>query len=233
MKTSVAQNLQLILKNIEDTAIKAGRDVDDIKLVAVSKTRSIGEVQQVIDAGHHVFGENTVQDALTKIPSLGTKTNEWHFIGHIQTNKVRSIPGYFSWVHTIDSTRLAEKLSTAVARSDPDDSINCLIQVNVSGESAKSGIAVSELDQFVGDLLALELPCIHWRGLMTIGVQGDDEETRRSFATLRECLERCNEQFDLDQFDQLSMGMSADYPIAIEEGATMIRLGTSLFGARR
>lgn len=229
---SVAQKLQLILKNIESAATRVGRNADDINLIAVSKTRSVEDVQALIDEGFHVFGENTIQDAMTKIAVLASESNEWHFIGHLQSKKVKSVPGNFKWLHTIDSIKLAEKLSSAFVRYDRNESINCLIQVNVSGETTKSGVAVTELEQFVEKLLALELPRIRWRGLMTIGVQGNEVETRKAFATLRQCLHECNEAFSLDQFDQLSMGMSADYQIAIEEGATMIRVGTSLFGVR-
>ena len=229
---SVETNLQLILKHIESTAAHAGRDVSDIKLIAVSKTRSVAEVQSAIDAGFHVFGENTIQDAMTKIPVLGAESNEWHFIGHLQSKKAKDIPGNFTWIHTVDSIKLAEKLSAAMLSYDPASMLNCLIQVNVSGESTKSGIAVSELQSFIKQLLALELPCVTWRGLMTIGVQADAEKTREAFAMLRQCLHQCAKTFDLEAFDQLSMGMSDDYPIAIEEGATMIRLGTSIFGSR-
>jgi len=229
---SVANNLELIHQIIEKSAASAGRNPDDIKLIAVSKTRSVEEVRMAIEAGANVFGENTIQDAMTKIPTLGTDNIEWHFIGHLQSKKAKDIPGAFDWIHTVDSIKLAEKLSAAMVKATPEKSLNCLIQVNVSGESSKSGIAVSELESFIENLLSLKLPCLLWRGLMTIGVQGNENETRNAFATLRECLNTCSDKFNLNQFDQLSMGMSGDYEVAIEEGATMVRLGTSIFGSR-
>lgn len=230
---SVANNLQLILERIETTANKAGRNSEDIKLIAVSKTRSVEEVQSAIESGVNVFGENTIQDAMSKIPGIGTDTIEWHFIGHLQSKKTKSIPGYFSWIHTIDSLKLAEKLSIAMVRHNPEQRLNCLIQVNVSGEESKSGIAVSELMPFIEELVPLDLPCLDWCGLMTMGVKNNADKTRHAFATLRKCLIQCAGELSLDKFDQLSMGMSGDYQIAIEEGSTMIRLGTSIFGERQ
>ena len=229
---SVANNLQLIHQIIESSANKAGRNPEEISLIAVSKTRTVQEVQAVIDAGVNVFGENTVQDAMTKIPLLVTKENEWHFIGHLQSKKAKYIAEHFSWIHTIDSIKLAEKLSSAMLNCNANQNLNCLIQVNVSGEASKSGISVEELSQFLETLLKLELPCLKWRGLMTIGVNQNEIETRQVFATLRDCLDQCAEKFSLKSFDQLSMGMSDDYQIAIEEGSTMVRLGTSIFGKR-
>ena len=229
---SVANNLQLIHQSITDSANKAGRNPEDIKLIAVSKTSSVEEVQSVIDLGVNVFGENTIQDAMTKIPVIGTENTEWHFIGHLQSKKSKSIPGYFDWIHTIDSIHLAEKISSAMLNNNPERQLNCLIQMNVSGEASKSGITVSELIPFVDSLMKLELPCIQWRGLMTIGVNNNMDKSRTVFSKLRQCRNQCAEKFSLDNFDQLSMGMSGDYQVAIEEGATMVRLGTSIFGDR-
>ena len=229
---SVANNLQLIQQSIAASAAKAGRRPEEIKLIAVSKTRTIEEVQSVIDLGVNVFGENTLQDAMTKIPVIGTENNEWHFIGHLQSKKAKSITAYFDWIHTIDSIRLAEKISSAMLNNNPGKHINCLIQMNVSGEVSKSGITVSELIPFVETLMKLDLPCIQWRGLMTIGVNNNMEKTRSVFSKLHQCRNQCAEEFSLDNFDQLSMGMSGDYQVAIEEGATMVRLGTSIFGDR-
>lgn len=229
---SVANNIQLIQKNIETAAIKAGRDVNEIKLISVSKTRSLTDVQEAIDAGLSVFGENTIQDAMTKIPVLGAEKNEWHFIGHLQSKKANKIPNNFKWIHTIDSIHLAEKLSASMVKADTQTRLNCLVQVNVTGELTKSGIMMSELKPFFDELLDMELPGLAWRGLMTIGMKGDDVATRDGFVRLRESLHTLVQRNKLEQFDQLSMGMSDDYQIAIEEGATMIRLGTSIFGRR-
>jgi pyridoxal phosphate enzyme (YggS family) len=205
---------------------------DEITLVAVSKTRSLDEVRQAIDAGQKDFGENTTQDALTKIPELKGSRAQWHFIGHLQSKKARHIPGNFHWVHSVDSLKLAQKLSNAMLNSEEDTRINCLLQVNVSGEASKSGLNRAEVIPFIDELLQLQLPCINWRGLMTIGVQGDDTRSRTAFAELRSMLDQCQREFGLVDFDQLSMGMSNDYPAAIEEGSTMVRVGTAIFGER-
>ena len=134
---SVANNIQLIQKNIESTAKQAGRDVSAVKLIAVSKTRSVSEVQVAIASGLTVFGENTIQDAMIKIPVLGTEQNEWHFIGHLQSKKVKHIPDNFNWIHTIDSIHLAQKLSDAMRKAEVQTALNCLIQINVTAESSK------------------------------------------------------------------------------------------------
>jgi hypothetical protein len=228
---TLSSNLAAVKRHIEGIALSTGRAPGDIKLVAVSKTRSLEEVKQAITAGQKVFGENTIQDALTKIPQLKGMNAEWHFIGHLQSKKAKQIPGNFDWVHSVDSLKLAQKLSTAMAGSTGSD-LNCLIQVNVSEETTKSGLKTNKVVPFLDEVLELKLPGINWRGLMTIGVQGDDRQTRAAFARLRQLLERCRQETGLEHFDQLSMGMSNDYAIAIEEGSTMVRVGTAIFGQR-
>lgn len=228
----IRDNLTAIKRRINEIAAGCGRAADGISLIAVSKTRSADEVRQAIDAGQRDFGENTIQDALTKIPELRDTGVRWHFIGHLQSKKARQVPGNFHWVHSIDSVKLARKLSDAMAGAKAREDINCLVQVNVSGEASKSGLVKTEVLSFIDELLRLDLPHISWRGLMTIGVQGDDYQTRSAFAELRQLLNQCQYEFGLADFDQLSMGMSNDYAIAIEEGATMVRIGTAIFGAR-
>ena len=229
---SIRENLAAVAGRIHEAAVRCGRTPDDIRLVAVSKTRSLEEVKQAIDAGQKDFGENTVQDALSKIPELEQTGTEWHFIGHLQSKKARYIPGNFHWVHSVDSLKLAQKLSGAMARAGMKTMINCLVQVNVSNEGSKSGLKTAEVLPFIAQLLQLELPHIHWRGLMTIGVQGDESHTRAAFSGLRQILDQCQREFGLADFNQLSMGMSNDYVTAIEEGSTMIRVGTAIFGER-
>lgn len=228
----IRDNLAAVNDRIHQVAVRCGRAPDEIKLVAVSKTRTLDEVKLAIDAGQKDFGENTVQDALSKIPELKAGSAEWHFIGHLQSKKARHIPGNFHWVHSVDSLKLAQKLSSAMARSEDNTRINCLLQVNVSNEDSKSGLNVTEVLPFIDQLLQLELSHIDWRGLMTIGVQGDDRQTRAAFSSLRQMLDRCQQEFGLVDFDQLSMGMSNDYATAIEEGSTMVRIGTAIFGER-
>ena len=229
---NIRNNLAAVKRHIHDCAVRSGRVPGDITLVAVSKTRSLDEVKLAIDAGQDDFGENTVQDALTKIPELRGTRSKWHFIGHLQSKKAKLIPANFHWVHSVDSLKLAQKLSNAMLNSEEDTDINCLVQVNVSDEASKSGLNRTEIVPFIDELLQLELPCISWRGLMTIGVQGDDASSRTAFSELRFMLDRCQREFGLVDFDQLSMGMSNDYPIAIEEGSTMVRVGTAIFGER-
>ncbi|MCK5002700.1 MAG: YggS family pyridoxal phosphate-dependent enzyme [Gammaproteobacteria bacterium] len=231
----VADNLRFTNERIRQLSIDAGRAVDEVCLIAVSKTRSLSEVEQAIAAGQTVFGENTVQDALTKISQLaesGHQNIEWHFIGHLQSKKSKQVAEHFQWIHTVDSLKLAQKLSAAMQQHNPNSVLNCLLQVNVSGEMSKSGLSRCETIALLEELQKLNLPNLAWRGLMTIGVQADETETRKAFSDLRELRNECQKQFDLKEFDQLSMGMSNDYDIAIEEGATMVRVGTQLFGQR-
>lgn len=227
----VLESSQKVLNEIQRCAESAGRNSDDIRLVAVSKTRSLAEVAAAAEAGLHDFGENMVQDALTKIPYLPQQL-EWHFIGHLQSKKAGKIPGHFHWIHSVDSIKLAKKLSTAMQNYNENARLNCLLQVNVSGEPSKYGIMPEQVKPLLQEILHLELACLNWRGLMTIGVRADEQQTRNAFKVLRQLQQTCSEEFCLPEFDQLSMGMSADYCLAIEEGATMVRVGTSIFGDR-
>lgn len=232
MSGSLAENLTAVRHKIQQCAEAAGRDANDVQLIAVSKTRSLEEVQAVAALGQTAFGENTIQDAMTKIPQLNNQALQWHFIGHLQSKKAGKIPGYFQWIHSVDSLKLAQKLSSAMAGSSKNSKLNCLLQVNVSGEDSKSGLKPAAVKPFLRELLDLQLPCLSWRGLMTIGVRGDELQTRQAFSQLRELQQSCREEFSLTEFDQLSMGMSGDYCLAIEEGATLVRVGTSIFGQR-
>jgi len=231
-KANLADRLLTVQKDIQHCADSAGRDADNLRLIAVSKTRSLQETQSVADLGQQNFGENTIQDAMTKIPQLSSASLEWHFIGHLQSKKAGKIPGYFQWIHSVDSIKLAQKLSTAMQNYSTSAKLNCLIQVNVSAEESKSGLALNQVKAFLQELIDLSLPGLNWRGLMTIGVQGDEQQTRNAFASLRKIQQSCQKEFELPEFDQLSMGMSGDYCLAIEEGATMVRVGTSIFGTR-
>ena len=231
MSNCIAENLSEVLQNIKQCAEKSGRDVSKIQLITVSKTRTLDEVNSVVSLGQNHFGENTVQDAMTKIPYLEQNV-QWHFIGHLQSKKAGKLPGYFQWIHSVDSIKLAQKLSTAMSKHSKNSVLNCLIQVNVSGEATKSGLMPEAVKPFLQQVLKLELPCLKWRGLMTIGVKGDEQQTRNAFAELRALQENCKVEFALPEFDQLSMGMSEDYCLAIEEGATLVRVGTSIFGQR-
>ncbi len=230
--TELADNYKRVIDLIAASAEKTGRSPEQIRLIAVSKTRSLEEVKSLLSLGQQAFAENTIQDAMTKIPALSSTPAQWHFIGHLQSKKAKFIPGYFQWVHSIDSMKLAEKLSRAMQQYSVTAVLNGLIQVNVSREVSKSGVLTDELAGFIEQLLQANLPGIHWRGLMTIGVNGDETRTRHAFIQLRQLQQKCRAEFNLKTFDQLSMGMSHDYRIAIEEGATMVRVGTAIFGLR-
>jgi pyridoxal phosphate enzyme (YggS family) len=228
----IIDNLSAVKNHLEELSVQANRPRDAVQLIVVSKTRSLEEVKLTVDAGQRLFGENTVQDALTKIPLLNIPGMEWHFIGHLQSKKARYIPDNFHWVHTVDSFSLARKLSEAVIKYKSDADLNCLIQVNVTEEESKFGISEKEVMPFLEEALKQNLPGIKWRGLMTMGVHNDETGTANAFAALRHLKDKCNKTFGLEYFDQLSMGMSGDYRLAIEEGATMVRIGSKIFGER-
>ena len=233
---SIADNFNKVRNHITQLSVDAGRGSGEVQLIAVSKTRSLSEVEQAIAAGQTVFAENTIQDALTKIPLLNLpehKNLEWHFIGHLQSKKSKQVAEHFQWVHTIDSLKLAQKLSSAMQQYKAEGVLNCLLQVNLSGEANKSGLSQDETLALLDELLVLNLPNLAWRGLMTIGVKDDETRTRKVFSDLKLLLDQCVRSFDIKEFDQLSMGMSNDYSIAIEEGASMVRIGSDLFGVRK
>lgn len=205
----------------------AGRSAQDITLLAVSKTFPAEAVREAYAAGQRAFGESYVQEALDKIETLRELQIEWHFIGPIQSNKTRPIAESFAWVHGIDRLKIAERLSAQRPFGMPP--LNVCIQVNVSGEQSKSGVepdAVAELA-----LQVAELPRLKLRGLMAIPAPADNpEEQRKPFAQLRALQQHLNAQGM--QLDTLSMGMSQDMPAAILEGATIVRVGSAIFGVR-
>ncbi len=188
-------------------------------------------VRAAMSAGQHCFGENTLQGARSKQALLDDPLNEWHFIGHLQSNKAKSIPENFEWLHTLDSLKLANKLSAGAIRSD--NTLNVLLQVNIANDPGKYGLSVASIYPFVDELLQTDLAGIRLRGLMTIGRRNASaDETRADFAALRKLGEACAERFDAHHFTELSMGMSNDFEIAIAEGATIIRVGSAIFGQR-
>jgi pyridoxal phosphate enzyme (YggS family) len=216
---------------IASAAQTAGRDPGDIRLVAVSKTHSAEAIRQAYAAGQGDFGENRIQEAVPKIDSLRELAMTWHFIGHLQRNKARLVPGNFQWLHTLDNLDLARRLSSAAVAMQTK--LNCLIQVNVVQDMAKSGIAPDSLSRLMEEILAARLDGICLRGLMTIGPRGGSEtDLRTCFASLRSMQTDVQSQFGMDEFDQLSMGMTTDLEAAILEGATMVRIGSGIFGAR-
>lgn len=227
--TDLIANLRAVRERVAAAAARSGRQARDVRLIAVSKTRPLADVEALAAAGQVDFGESTIQDASTKIPHRPDLS--WHLIGHLQSNKTRFVPGLFDWVHSVDSEKLAARIARAAEQQGKV--IKVLLQVNVSGDPAKYGFGVDELFAVAERLLEKNYAGIRLKGLMTIGRRGLDEAgTRRSFSDLRELARGAAERFGEAYFDELSMGMSGDYEIAIEEGATQVRVGTGLFGER-
>ncbi len=227
----IRDNLAGIRARIRAAAGSAGRNADDIRLIAVSKYMPPETVQLAMAAGQFCFGENFVQDAQTKQALIDDPRTEWHFIGHLQTNKAKLIPGNFDWLHTLDSIKLARRLSTAAAASRQQ--LNVLLQVNIAGDPNKHGLGTDAVLPFAATLLEAELPGIGLHGLMTIGSEQATPDGRRAeFHAMQELTEACARRFGRQYFTQLSMGMSDDFELAIAAGATMIRIGSAIFGAR-
>jgi len=225
--TLIPQNLQAVHNTLVRTAYAAQRNPQDITLLAVSKTFSAATLREAYQAGQKLFGENYVQEALDKIATLRDLPLQWHFIGPIQSNKTRAIAENFSWVHSVDKLKIAERLSAQRPAHLPP--LNICLQVNVSGEPSKSGVTtndVAELAQAVA-----RLPHLKLRGLMAIPAPADDLATQRApFAALRQLQALLNTQ-GLG-LDTLSMGMTHDLHAAVLEGATIVRVGTAIFGER-
>ena len=221
------------LAAVEDRIRKAcgnaRRERSEVLLLAVTKTVSSEIIQSAYDLGIRDFGENRVQELLLKQASL-PKDIRWHMIGHLQSNKAKQIAPFVSMVHGLDSLETALELSKRAQAVDR--AIDVLIEVNISAESAKDGVPPKELEQFIASLIEVKLN-LRLRGLMGIASYEDDpERTRPQFAKLRELRDSAQTQFSLSDFDQLSMGMSGDLEVAIEEGSTIVRIGSALFGAR-
>ena len=225
--TAIASNLQAVHRDIAQAARMAQRRVEDVALLAVSKTFSAAVVREAYEAGQRAFGESYVQEALEKIAALRDLALEWHFIGPIQSNKTRAIAENFSWVHSVDRLKIAERLSAQRPQNLPP--LNVCIQVNVSGENSKGGVASDELAELAQAVA--RLPHLSLRGLMAIPAPVEGlEEQRKPFAQLRELMRQLNAQ-GLG-LDTLSMGMSHDLEAAVLEGATIVRVGTAIFGQR-
>ena len=228
---SIKDNLAVVQQQLSQAATEAGRSPEDIQLIAVSKTKPAEMINEAVLANHTAFGENMVQEAISKMSALNNIDNiEWHLIGHLQKNKVKFCPGNFQWIHSIDSIELAKKLEERCALKQQN--INVLIQVNLSQEKSKYG--VQQLDELFQ--LAETLHAGHWiklRGLATIPEPNLGEtSTRKLFEKLRMWRDQLQNELDAPEITELSMGMTADFQWAIQEGATMIRLGTAIFGSR-
>jgi pyridoxal phosphate enzyme (YggS family) len=225
--TTIASNLQAVRDAISAAAAGAGRHKNEIKLLAVSKTFAPDRLREVYNAGQTCFAESYLQEALDKIATLQDLNIEWHFIGPIQSNKTRAIAENFAWVHSVDRLKIAERLS--VQRPARLADLQLCLQVNISGEDTKSGVRPDEVSGLAHAIAAL--PGLKLRGLMAVPAPADDVAgQRRPFAKLRKLRDQLNLQGL--QLDTLSMGMSHDIAAAIVEGATMVRIGTAIFGDR-
>lgn len=229
--SAISRHLTEIKADIAHIARQSGREADAVRLIAVSKTMPPACVAAAVAAGHQDFGESTLQDALSKIPAFAQHALTWHFIGHLQSNKAKLIPGNFTWLHSLDSIALAERLSRRLQATGTQ--LQTLIEVNITRDPNKHGISPAALFPLLDELLRAALPGIALRGLMAVGSQSaNDAEVRRAFAALRILRDDVVQRYDLPGFSELSMGMSGDYTAAIQEGATMVRLGTAIFGRR-
>jgi PLP dependent protein len=227
----IAQNLQAVKQHIATAARAAARDPSTVSLLAVSKTFGPEAVIDAAGAGQRAFGENYLQEALDKMQAIRAVRPdlllEWHFIGPIQSNKTRPIAEHFDWVHSVDREKIAQRLSEQRPAHLPP--LNICLQVNISGEESKSGALPEEVPQLARKLNAM--PRLALRGLMAIPEPADDTEQQRApFRRLRQLMESANAQGL--HMDMLSMGMSADIDAAVAEGATIVRIGTAIFGQR-
>ncbi|MET0104202.1 MAG: YggS family pyridoxal phosphate-dependent enzyme [Sedimenticola sp.] len=225
--SSIQQNLKQVKRRISDAAGAYGRKDGTVELLAVSKTRSAGEIAEALEAGQTLFGESYLQEALDKIAELKDSNAQWHFIGRIQSNKTRAIAENFDWVHSIDKAKQARRLNDQRPEHLPP--LNVCLQVMVDEEETKGGLTVEETEALITEFA--DLPRLRLRGLMTLPAPADTlEAQRRPFRQLRELRDRlASDRFPLET---LSMGMSGDIEAAIAEGATIVRVGTAIFGPR-
>lgn len=231
MPSDIRGNLRAVKKRIADAAERAGRDVDDVKLVAVSKTHPASVLREAIAAGATVLGENKVQEAESKIGELSRDAAEWHLIGHLQSNKARKAVELFDVIHSVDSVELAQRLERICVELGRDE-LSVFVQVDLAGEATKSGIPEDEVPELVEYLKTCKR--LRFNGLMILPPFFDDAETTRPFfkrlRAIRDDL--AAENAFSNGIGELSMGMSHDFEVAIEEGATVVRVGTAIFGER-
>ncbi|PAU85901.1 YggS family pyridoxal phosphate-dependent enzyme [Pseudomonas sp. WN033] len=222
--STIAKNIANVRERIHRAAKSVERDPAGVTLIAVSKTRPASDIREAWAAGIHDVGENYLQEALDKIEALADLPLTWHFIGPIQSNKTRAIAEHFDWVHSVDRLKIAKRLSEQ--RPSERGPLNICLQVNISGEDSKSGVALADLPALAAAVA--ELPNLRLRGLMAIPAPAEDSAARRApLQALRQALQALPLPLDT-----LSMGMTDDLTEAVQEGATQVRIGTALFGAR-
>lgn len=229
MDVNIKENLEVVEKKIMEACKRSGRNREDVTLIAVSKTKPVEMIRECMDAGITVFGENKAQELRDK-QAVITEPLNWNFIGHLQRNKVKYVVGNVDLIHSVDSFKLADAINVESIKKGVIS--NILIEVNVANEESKFGIAAEEVMDLINDIS--KLSNIKIKGLMTIAPYVDDpEENRIHFINLRKLLVDIRHK-NIDNVDMnvLSMGMTGDYEVAIEEGATMVRVGTGIFGSR-
>jgi pyridoxal phosphate enzyme (YggS family) len=227
---NIENNITAVQRRLQQAARDAGRSPEDVLLLAVSKTRTSAQVRRAVDAGVQSFGENYLQEAADKIDQLQDCNLDWHFIGPLQSNKTRQAAEHFDWVHSVDRMKIAQRLSDQRPENKP--LLNICLQINLDNEVSKSGYSPEQALQSASAIA--QLPNLRLRGLMAIPrARPDIEDQRRAFARLRALQDQINSLLDNSQkLDTLSMGMSADMEAAICEGATIVRVGTDIFGPR-
>ena len=224
----INQNLEETKRRIQEAALSAGRNPAEVRLVAVTKTVTLDRLQEAVAAGHTLFGENYVQEAKRKIAALGPGLT-WHFIGHLQSNKAKAAVEVFDLIHSVDRLSLARSLEQAAARLDKVQ--NILLQVNLAGEESKSGTAPEAAQELLREIS--KMPHLKVVGLMTMPPWLPAEEVRPYFRALRELRDRLRGlQVVEGDLSELSMGMTGDFEVAVAEGATLVRIGTAIFGQR-
>jgi pyridoxal phosphate enzyme (YggS family) len=232
MGQDIAENLARVQERIAAAADRSGRDPSEVTLVAVAKTRTPLEIEAAYRAGVRHIGENRVEEAESKRSELDLPAATWHMVGHLQSRKAGRAIECFDIVHSVDSVKLARRLDRLLA--ERDETLSVLVEVNVSGEVSKYGFSLSErgaLDQAVREMVSL--PRLQVEGLMTVAfIAADPEEVRPVFARLRQVRDTLREQFPRGGWHHLSMGMTDDYEVAVEEGATLVRIGRAIFGPR-
>lgn len=226
----ITDNIDHVEKKIAEACERAGRPRESVQLIAVSKTKPVPDLMEALNYGHNVFGENKVQEIRDKVEAMGTEGIHWHMIGHLQANKVKYLIGVVDLIHSVDNDKLAAEIEKLAAKHDVVMDVLC--EVNMAGEETKFGLKPEETMDFVKRIS--ELPHLKVRGLMTIAPYTEDPESNRVyFKGLRELKDRINaEHIPGVDMDTLSMGMTGDYEVAIEEGATLVRVGTGIFGER-
>ncbi len=225
----IRENIETVEKNIEEACKRSGRDRSEVTLIAVSKTKPVSDIRQAMECGMTVFGENKVQEIRDKTEEIKEDIS-FHMIGHLQANKVKYLPGKVVMIHSVDNVKLAQEIEKQFAKNDM--TIDVLIEVNMAGEESKFGLSPREVPDFVKEISTLSH--LNIRGLMTIAPFTEDPESNRVyFRGLRDLLNEINDMgIDGVHLDTLSMGMTGDYEVAIEEGATFVRVGTGIFGER-